>query len=115
MATIARAPIAALPDVGMSQSGLMVAALIGGFVVWLMMNGKLATYWSILLGGSSSTTAPAAAPSGGTTGSGGSTLPSPGSSGAPIIPSPIPGNPGLALPPNPLPTPSPGTGFGGFN
>ena len=46
-----------LPNVGMSQSGLMLAALIGGFVVWLMMNQRLSAYWSILIGGGSSATA----------------------------------------------------------
>ena len=62
MATIAKSPTVLLPDVGMSQSGLMVAALVGGFVIWLMMKGKLAAYWSILLGGNSgaATAAPAA-------------------------------------------------------
>jgi hypothetical protein len=52
-----------LPDVGMSQSSLMVGALIAGFVVYLAMNGKLATYWSILIGGgstSATTTTPSA-------------------------------------------------------
>ena len=41
----------------MSQSGLMLAALIGGFVVWLMMNQKLGAYWSILIGGGSTAAA----------------------------------------------------------
>jgi hypothetical protein len=45
-----------LPDASMSQSGLMLAALVGGFVIWLMLQGKLGNYWSILMGGS--TTAP---------------------------------------------------------
>lgn len=56
-----------LPDVGMSQSSLMIASLLGGFLVYLAMNGKLAAYWSILIGGGSSsastgatTTTPAA-------------------------------------------------------
>jgi hypothetical protein len=61
MVTVARAPVAGLPNVTMSQSGLMVAALLGGFVVYLAMAGKLAAYWSILMGGgASSTAAPAA-------------------------------------------------------
>jgi hypothetical protein len=51
---------ALLPDVGMSQSSLMLGALLAGFVVWLGMQGKLAAYWSILIGGGSSTAAPAA-------------------------------------------------------
>lgn len=45
-----------LPDVGMSQSSLMIATLIAGFVVYLAMNGKLAAYWSILMGGGASAT-----------------------------------------------------------
>jgi hypothetical protein len=36
--TIAKAPVAGLPDVSMSQSGLIVAALIGGFVSWLAIS-----------------------------------------------------------------------------
>jgi hypothetical protein len=61
MVTIARAPVAILPNAGMSQSGLMVAALLGGFVVFLAMQNKLGAYWSILLGGgASATTTPAA-------------------------------------------------------
>jgi hypothetical protein len=35
----------------MSQSSAMGAALIAGFVVFLMMKGKLGAYWSILIGG----------------------------------------------------------------
>jgi hypothetical protein len=61
MVTVARAPVAGLPNATMSQSGLMVAALLGGFVVYLAMTGKLAAYWSILMGGgATSTAAPAA-------------------------------------------------------
>jgi len=48
----------------MSQSGLMVAALIGGFVVFVAMQGKLANYWSILLGGGASATAGTQSPPG---------------------------------------------------
>ena len=51
MVTVARAPVAALPNVSMSQSGLMVAALIGGFIVYLAMQGKLGTYWTLMTGG----------------------------------------------------------------
>lgn len=39
----------------MSQSSVMGAALVAGFVVFLMMKGKLSAYWSILMGGSAST------------------------------------------------------------
>jgi hypothetical protein len=60
MVAVARAPIAVAPNVSMSQSGLMVAALVGGFVVFLAMQGKLGNYWSILLGGGASATTGAA-------------------------------------------------------
>ena len=60
MPTIARAPIAVLPNVGMSQSAVMVGALIGGFVVFLALQQKLGVYWAILIGGGSSATTPAA-------------------------------------------------------
>jgi hypothetical protein len=60
MATIARAPLAILPNVGMSQSGLMISALLAGFVVYLAVKQRLGVYWSILIGGGgSSTTTPA--------------------------------------------------------
>src|ERR1700733_5827402 len=49
-----------LPNVGMSQSGLMVAALVGGFIVYLGMNGKLAAYWALMTGGGGSSTAASA-------------------------------------------------------
>jgi hypothetical protein len=84
MVTVARAPIAVAPNASLSQSGLMVAALLGGFVVFLALQGKLGNYWSILLGGgasatsstSSGTTTPATPSTGsGSTGSG-STAPS---------------------------------------
>jgi hypothetical protein len=35
----------------MSQSGLIGATLIAGFVLWLAMNKKLTAYWAILMGG----------------------------------------------------------------
>lgn len=60
MVTVARAPIAIAPNASMSQSGIMVAALLGGFVVFLALQGKLANYWSILLGGGASATSGAA-------------------------------------------------------
>lgn len=46
----------------MSQSGMIGAALIAGFVLWLAANGKLQTYWNLLLGqqGGSSGSTPAA-------------------------------------------------------
>lgn len=49
----------------MSQSSWLAAALIGGFVLWLALNGKLPTYWDFLKGGGqkAATPAPAAASS----------------------------------------------------
>jgi hypothetical protein len=82
MATVLRSPSPLLPNVGMSQSGLMVAALIGGFIVFIAMQGKLATYWSILLGGgaatgsTSTTTTPSATTPSATTPSTSTTIPS---------------------------------------
>lgn len=35
----------------MPQSGVIVAALMGGFVLWLALNNKLLAYWTILVGG----------------------------------------------------------------
>lgn len=61
--TVARSPSVLMPNVGMSQSGLMVASLLGGFVVYLALNQKLGAYWSILIGGSSSTATAASTPS----------------------------------------------------
>lgn len=55
MVKLAKSPSPILPDVSMSQSGLIVAALIGGFVIYLTITGKLAAYWSILTGGASAT------------------------------------------------------------
>lgn len=59
MVAVAKAPLAVLPNIGMSQSAVMVGALIGGFVVFLALNQKLGAYWSILIGGSASAAAPA--------------------------------------------------------
>lgn len=71
---------------GMSQSSMMGAALIAGFVVFLAAKGKLGAYWSLLLGGSAS---------GGNSSSGGSSA---GGSGASSPASP-PATPGLSLNP----------------
>lgn len=84
MPTIARAPIAVLPNAGMSQSSLMVAALIGGFIVYLGFAGKLQAYWSLLIGGGSGSAAAAPATS---SGSGATT----------IVPPVIPGVPNSGL------------------
>ena len=68
MVKVLNAPTPLLPSVGMSQSALLVTALIGGFVVYLMLAQKLGAYWSILMGGSSSAaTATAPATTSGTT------------------------------------------------
>jgi hypothetical protein len=54
----------------MTQSGWIAAALIVGFVLWLAMNDRLQSYWSLLIGGgaapaaggtSSATSSPASA------------------------------------------------------
>jgi hypothetical protein len=104
MVAVARAPIAVAPNISMSQSGLMVAALVGGFVVFVAMQGKLANYWSIMLGGGASSATPAAttptttSPS---TTSPTTTLPSNSSLGLPTTTSVVPGInnlPGLSNP-----------------
>ena len=53
MVQVARAPLAVLPNVGMSQSSVMLAALLAGFVVYLAIKQRLGVYWSILIGGGS--------------------------------------------------------------
>jgi hypothetical protein len=40
----------------MNQSGVLVSALAGGFVLYLAAQGKLGAYWSLLTGGGGSTT-----------------------------------------------------------
>jgi hypothetical protein len=55
MATIARAPLRALPDIGMSQTSLLVGTLLGAFVLYLAMNNRLSVYWSLLTGGTGAT------------------------------------------------------------
>jgi hypothetical protein len=104
MATVLKSPSVLLPSASMSQSGLMAAALIGGFFIWLMMQGKLATYWSILMGGASA--APAAPAT--TTGTGGVIAPSgianqaAGSAGTAGTPAVVgqPGSPAFVPTPN---------------
>ena len=54
---VARAPLAILPNVGMSQSALMVGALVAGFILYLAIKQRLGAYWSILIGGGASATA----------------------------------------------------------
>ena len=95
MVKVLSSPSPVLPSASMSQSGLMVAALLGGFVVFLAMQGKLAAYWSILLGGGSASTAPAttstaqtpSTPSTSTPST--STAPSASTSTAPSFPNPF--------------------------
>jgi hypothetical protein len=76
---------------GLSQSGLMGAALIAGFLIYLAAKGKLGSYWSILMGGTTGATST--------------------STGATIVPgTQTPGTPGVAV--NPfagLPNPFGGT------
>jgi hypothetical protein len=43
---------------GMSQSEWIVAALVAGFLVFLAMKGKLARYWSLLIGGGTGASSP---------------------------------------------------------
>lgn len=45
----------------MSQSEIIVGALLGGFVLFLLMSGRLATYWALLTGGGASAATPQAA------------------------------------------------------
>jgi hypothetical protein len=74
--------MAILPNVSMSQSSVIGASLIGGFIVYLMLKGKLGNYWSILMGGSAQATATST------------------STGAAIVPgTQTPGTPGLAINP----------------
>jgi hypothetical protein len=40
-----------------SQSTVLVGVLLAGFVVWLLMNKKLAAYWAILTGATAGSTA----------------------------------------------------------
>jgi hypothetical protein len=92
MVTVARAPIAIAPNASMSQSGIMVAALLGGFVVFLALQGKLANYWSILLGGGASATSGATTTSPTTTTPGATTTAPAGSTTL------LPSNASLGLP-----------------
>jgi hypothetical protein len=42
----------------MSQSEVIGAMLIAGFLLWLAIHRRLGTYWSLLLGGAAAPTAP---------------------------------------------------------
>ena len=39
-----------VPPPHFSQATIVVGALLGAWVLWLLANNKLGTYWSILLG-----------------------------------------------------------------
>ena len=82
MVQVARAPLAVLPNVGMSQSSVMLAALLAGFVVYLAVKQRLGVYWSIMIGGGAAAS---------------STTPAATSSTAPSSTAPI--NPGVTLNP----------------
>jgi hypothetical protein len=117
MVTVARAPIAVAPNITMSQSGLMVAALVGGFVVFVAMQGKLANYWSILLGGGSTSTGSAATPTTpGATTPGATPIPGGPVSGGTTSPFGLPSSifPALGGTANPFAAPS-GSGGVGYN
>jgi hypothetical protein len=46
--------------VAISQSTLLVGALLATFLLWLAVNNRLVTYWGFLTGGGGATTAGAA-------------------------------------------------------
>ena len=52
---------ALLPSVHVSQATVMIGSLVGGFVLYLALNNRLAVYWGLLLGGTA-TAAPADPP-----------------------------------------------------
>ena len=54
---------------GMSQSEWIGAAIIAGFLIFLAMKGKLATYWRMLTGGAIATKGGAGGTAGGGAGS----------------------------------------------
>lgn len=49
-------PVAVPTVPGMSQSSVLVSALLVTFLIWLAAKGRLTTYWSLLLGGGGSST-----------------------------------------------------------
>src|SRR5215472_5168000 len=118
MPTVAHAPVAVLPDVQASQSTVIVVALIGAFLLWLLLTGRLAAYWALLTGGG----ATSASPSPPSSSSSGPSSPGPPASGPPGVPSTIPGtnipNPlcilggSLCGGSNPAPAPGPSTSGG---
>lgn len=77
----------------MSQSEVMVGALIAGFVLWLLMTNRLQAYWALLTGGGTSV---ASAATGGST-PGAAQLSAGGTTASPVT---TPGN----APTGPLPS-----------
>lgn len=86
MVTLAKSPSPVLPAIQMSQSGVMIAALLGGFVIYLLIQGRLAVYYNLLIGGAGASTPAAPVPSPSTATPPGTTPP-----GAPLSPFGIPG------------------------
>src|SRR5215469_13867588 len=123
MPTVAHAPVAVLPDVQASQSTVIVVALIGAFLLWLLLTGRLAAYWALLTGGGATSAAPSGSPSASSPNPPNASSPNPPASGPPSVPnlSTIPGtnipNPlcilgGTACGSNPAPAPGPSTSGG---
>jgi hypothetical protein len=83
MVKVLSSPSPVLPSASLSQSGLMIAALLGGFVVFLAMQGKLGNYWSILMGGGASSTSTASTTTSPSTSTSPSTTTSPSTSTSP--------------------------------
>lgn len=84
MVTLAKSPSPVLPAISMSQSGVIVGALLGGFVIYLLIQGRLAVYYNLLLGGAGASKPAVPSPS---------TAQPPGVApqGAPLSPFGIPG------------------------
>lgn len=90
----------------MSQSQVMIGALIAGFILWLLMNNGLAKYWALLTGGGATTPATPVSSSTPTT------TPGAGSPGAtPATPGASSSGGGITI--NPGPTSSGGSFFTG--
>lgn len=54
--------VAAAPQWEVSQSTVLLGAVLGGFVVYLLINGKLLTYWQLITGRKATTGSAAATP-----------------------------------------------------
>jgi hypothetical protein len=46
-----------LPNVAMSQSAVLVGALFAAFLIYLMLKGRLGTYWALMTGGTATASA----------------------------------------------------------